>query len=186
MFQSEHSKYPGAHYKFPEGHPKEGERINWKQAIAEHLGLRDDDWDAPIFSCPNVEEQWTEDWGGENPPSYSCNPRLILASSEDGERPLNVQRPSEVLLVMDASTMNGGSSDGNLWGLWLTDNINRANDPITISNYASSPRATPRFRQGGSPGSPGTPGAANVAFVDGHVELIEYGNLKYKHFSIAY
>jgi prepilin-type N-terminal cleavage/methylation domain-containing protein/prepilin-type processing-associated H-X9-DG protein len=186
LFQNEHSKYPGAHYKYPEGHPNEGERINWKQAIAEHLGLRDDDWDAPIFSCPNVEEQWTEDWEGNNPPSYSTNPALIISSSEEGERPLNVKRPSEVVLVMDASTMNNGASDGNLYGISGSFNGFATRAPeqaITIGNYATSPRATPRFRQGGSPG---TPGAANVAFVDGHVELIEYGDLKYKHFAIHY
>ena len=185
MFQNEHAKYPGAHIKFKDDHPRAGEKTSWKEAIYPYMGVDEDAWDVAIFSCPNVEEEWTEDWGGDYPPSYSCNPAVLFSGSEEGERPVKINRPSEVVLVMDASTRNGGAADGNLHGISGSFNNFATRPPervITISNYASSPKATPRFRQGGSPG---TPGSANVAFVDGHVELIEYGKLKYKHFQVS-
>lgn len=180
LFYGEQRRYPGAHYK----DPVTNEKTNWKELLAPYLNLAAGEvYDNPIFSDPNVETEWSDRWPGENPPSYSFNPRLLTSSSLTGEMATRVKRPAEVMLAMDAATQNNGAADANLWGVWLNDNA----DPeraIEISSYGTSPRATPRFRQAG--GSPDSPGAANVLFCDGHVELIKYGELKQKHFSIAY
>jgi prepilin-type N-terminal cleavage/methylation domain-containing protein/prepilin-type processing-associated H-X9-DG protein len=181
-YHSEHGLYPGAHYKDPDTE----KRTNWRAALADYLDENQRGWDAEIFSCPNVEEKWTGGWGGKYPPSYSCNPALITSSSLEGERAVNVPRPAETVLVMDASTMNNGAADGNLYGISGSPNFatRSPEQAITISSYGSSPRATPRFRQGN--GTTDKPGTANTLFVDGHVQQVPYGELKYKNFRIDY
>lgn len=180
LYFGENRRYPGAHYR----DPVTDERTSWKELLAPYLNINPSAvFDHPAFSDPNVETQWSQAWPGENPPSYSFNPNLISSFSLSGESPVRVKRPSEVMLAMDASTQNFGAADANLWGVWLSDNAN-PEQAIEVAGYQASPRATPRFRQAG--GTPDSPGAANVLFCDGHVALVKYGELKQKHFSIAY
>lgn len=163
---------------------------NWRNAITPYLGAANYDTleKNGLFTCPNVEWEWAESTKARNPVSYSANEKVMPGGSQGeevaGARLSTIPRPGEVVLIMDASTRNGGNADGNFHKLNVSDDPHDAKEPILVDDYANSPRAMPRFRQGNA--SPSMPGSINAAFCDGSARTLEYGRLLNKHISIAY
>ncbi|MCU0791405.1 MAG: DUF1559 domain-containing protein [Opitutaceae bacterium] len=122
--------------------------------------------------------------------SYSAHPRILVnpgdltAGTPGAVSVSKVKRPSQVILFGDATQQTNGGSHGQFWSVTaMTTNQDSANgleepieaDPATDIDPAG--QAYIRYRHNG---------AANMVFVDAHVESFKRGDILNRHVRAYY
>ncbi len=150
-----------------------------------------------LYVCPNrtIKAPLADmnNYGWFNYRTFSCNPNVIKNSGlpndqkpSDSISVLSIQRPSQVISIIDgAQNSGGGIANSGLNGLpvdpslAVMTNASSADDLIPTTGD-SDPQSSGyiRYRQPG--------GVANALFVDGHVEGVKKGTLKNRNFAISY
>lgn len=165
-----------------------GEQIPWFEQLRPYLkglGLAVTD-PIEVVHCPSAEYYMENDSGTRsNTHGYGWNPNLIPDTRIDSEgnkpsayRAINVARPGEVILLADAGQrVSSGWAFGyfafggsKLYDAGTADNV--LSDGYFQVYGASADNPNFSARHGGR---------GNVLFVDGHIESLEFGQIKEKH-----
>ena len=117
--------------------------------------------------------------------SYSAHPRILVnpgdltAGTPGAVSVSKVKRPSQIILFGDATQQSNGGSHGQFWSVTaMTSNQDSANgldDPIVAdaaTDIDPTSQAYIRYRHNG---------AANMVFVDAHVETFKRGTILNRH-----
>ncbi|MDR1281750.1 MAG: DUF1559 domain-containing protein [Opitutaceae bacterium] len=185
IYATEHGRFPASRQE------NEGDGTIWRMYLAPYFGgaVKQNNG---VYICParmlvpkTVENFYF--------PTYAFHPRICPDTKEEGwgqpKKPEEILRPSQVILVADATQQGGGDdsygqSHTNFWT--VTEAFNDgdpANADKPIGKYNDSDPvgeadgAVFRYRHNGK---------ANFAFVDGHVAAIKKGEVLEHHVRINY
>jgi prepilin-type processing-associated H-X9-DG protein/prepilin-type N-terminal cleavage/methylation domain-containing protein len=162
----------------------------WRMYLAPYFGGKELQ-KMQVYVCPSrviipriAENLWF--------PTYAFHPRICPDTKEgwgDPKRPEEITRPSQIILVADATQQGGtnddayGQSHTNFWTVteaFGTGDPANADKPIKLYSDAdpgTEGGAVFRYRHNGK---------ANFGFVDGHVAAIKKGEVLERHVRLNY
>ncbi len=162
----------------------------WRQSLRPYMGSQrgnqnDEQLNSQIVICPSRVIIPADD-GTNVRPTYSAHSTVMPDRIDNPARALvrfgSLQRPTETILLADATQQTNGGSHSNLFsvpGIVGAGGEANANTPIEIGpdNESVSNQSWFRYRHNGR---------ANVVFADGHVGSFQRGAILQRHIRTNY
>jgi prepilin-type N-terminal cleavage/methylation domain len=162
----------------------------WRQSLRPYMGSRqgnqnDEHLNSQVVVCPS-RVIVPADEATNVRPTYSAHSTVMPDRTDNPARPLvrfgSLPRPTETILLGDATQQTEGGSHSNLFSvpeIFGNGSSGNADNPITIGpDDESQPnRSWFRYRHDGR---------ANVVFADGHVVSFRKGEILQRHIRTNY